>query len=141
MTTFIVEHDIQASAATAWPVMSDVTRWHEWTASITRVEPLDPPPVGVGGRARVVQPGLMPGVWTITAWEPGHRFTWEMRQPGLRCVGDHALEGTPGGCRVRLTLTFAGPIGWVAARLGAGLVRRYMTMEAEGLAARSEGRR
>lgn len=141
MPTFVQEHPILAPVDAAWPVMSDVARWHEWTASITRVEVLTPGPLSVGSRARVVQPGLVPGTWTFTAWEPGRRFTWTMRQPGIRCTGDHELTPTPDGCRVRLTLDFHGPVGWLAARLGAGLVRRYMTMEAEGLAARSEGRR
>ena len=37
-----------------WAVMSDIERWHEWTASITGIQKLEPGPLAVGLRARVL---------------------------------------------------------------------------------------
>lgn len=47
--------DIHASPGRVWAVMSDIERWHEWTASITTVQRLDEGQIGVGSKARVKQ--------------------------------------------------------------------------------------
>lgn len=129
---------IDASPDRVWAVMSDVERWHEWTASITSVERLDDGPVGVGSRARVRQPKLRPSVYEITSWTPGREFTWATRQPGVTGIARHVVEPVDGGSRVTLSVEFSGLLATVVAWLAGGLTRRYMAMEAAGLKARAE---
>lgn len=132
--------EISAPPERIWAVMSDVARWPEWTPSVTSVEMLDGGPFRVGTRARVKQPRLPAAVWTVTAVDPGRRFTWESVVPGLTSVGDHRIEvrGTSSMTRVTLTLTWRGwmtPMIWL---LFGRLSRRYVQMEADSLKRRSE---
>lgn len=78
--------DIAAAPAHVWAAMSDVVRWHEWTASITSVK-LFGGRLEVGARAFVRQPGLPPAFWKVTHLVAGRSFTWESVAPGLRVVG------------------------------------------------------
>ena len=134
--------DIDAPAATVWPIMRDVARWHEWTASITRIDLLTPGAFAVGTRARVKQPRIPPAVWTVTRVEEGRGFEWEYRGPGNRTIGLHYVEPLPGGgSRATLGLRYEGPIARLIGRLTRGLSVRYVEMEAAGLKRRAEAAR
>ena len=149
---FADEITIDAPAEQVWAVYSDVTHWSEWTASITSVELLDDgtgppiggPPVGelaIGTRARIRQPKLPVAVWEVTEWEPGRTWTWVATGPGVRSTATHTVVPTGDDtCRVDSSLTQEGPLGWVIARLYAGLTRRSLAMEAAGLKTRCESR-
>ena len=141
MREFSISPDINASPERVWNVLADVQRWPEWTASISKIELLDEGPLGVGSRVRVFQPKLRPAVMTITEWEPGRGFVWVTRNPGLVAVGEHWINPSSSGCNVTLKLTFQGLLGGVVGILAGKLTRRYVELEAEGLKARSEGRR
>lgn len=135
---FSVKVDIGAPPARVWDVMSDVARWHEWTASITKVHRLGSGPFAVGSRALVRQPSLPPALWTVTEFEPGRRFVWVSVAPGLRVAGIHDVAPAAGGAvatlGIEITGLFAGP--W--ARLTTAITERYIGLEAAGLKARSE---
>jgi uncharacterized membrane protein len=47
---------VAAPAERVFAVYADVTRWPEWTASITSVELLDAGPLAIGARARMPSP-------------------------------------------------------------------------------------
>lgn len=132
--------DIAAPPDLVWEVMSDVERWHEWTASIQSVERLDSGPFGLGSRALVRQPRLRPATFEVMEFNPGRNFVWTTRSGGLEAVADHRVEAIPGGTRASLSLRFSGlPLmlfGWWVRRI----TERYFTMEAEGLKRRSEAR-
>jgi uncharacterized membrane protein len=135
-----VQHEltttIAAPAARVWAVLSDVERWPTWTASVTSVE-LDGP-FEVGARARVRQPRLPAVTWTVTEVAPGRAFTWESRAPGSRATAWHEVTPTgDGSCEVRLAIEQAGPLGSLVGLASRGLTRRYVQMEADGLAAAS----
>ncbi len=83
MCAFHTTVTIQAPIGRVWSVLANVTRWHEWTASITRVEPLDGAELKIGFRYRVFQPKLNPAVWTITELQAGSRFVWVSKTLGL----------------------------------------------------------
>lgn len=138
MRTFRTSIDIAAPPDRVWSVMSDPLRWNEWTPSITTVEWLDRGSLALDARARVRQPRLPAAVWRVTALEPGRRFTWASVAPGVRTVGDHAVEATPGGSRATLTVTIDGPFAGLLAVLTRGITERYIGYEAAGLKARSE---
>ena len=133
---------VDAPAEQVWAAYADVTRWSEWTASVTSVELLDDATeLSIGNRARIRQPRLPVAEWTVTELEPGHSWTWVATAPGIRSTATHRVVATGDGtCRVDSSLTQEGPLGWVLARVYAGLTRRYLAMEAAGLKARCESR-
>lgn len=140
MREFAKVVDVAAPVERAWDVLADLPSWPEWTASMTRLTPLDAAPLGVGSRIRVEQPKLRPIVLEIASWEPGRGFAWFGRQPGVTVFADHRLTPTPGGCRLTLSLRYRGLLAPVVGLLARRLTERYMAMEAEGLKRRCEGR-
>ena len=138
MRTFNKTVDIAAPPDRVWKVMVDVERWREWTRSIKSVRRLDGGPFGVGSRARVSQPKLLPAVWTVTRFEPLRSFTWSSGSPGLRVSGSHSVEAIDRGSRVTLGLQFDGLFGSLVARLLRKLNLEYLDLEAAGLKRRCE---
>lgn len=131
--------DIAAPREQVWAVMSDVERWPEWTASVTRVERLDERPFGAGSRARVRQPRLPVAVWTVTAFETGRYFEWHNAGPGLKSVGGHRVEAAGRtASRVTLSIDWSGPLAPLVRLFYGKLSRRYVEMEAQGLKRRCE---
>ncbi len=133
--------DIDAPAARVWAVLSDVERWPEWAPTVTSVRRLEEGPLAVGSRVRIEQPKIPPTEYTVTELEPGRSFTWKATGPGVRTTARHRLEDRGAdGTRVTLAVEQAGPVGAVMGRFYRGLTDRYLTAEAAGIKARSEGR-
>lgn len=131
--------EIGASAERIWPVMSDVEKWHEWTASIQGVERLESGPFGVGSQARVRQPKFPALVWRVTEYEPGRGFAWETRSWGAVTVGEHWItELAENRSKVLLRVRQTGLVGSFVAALIQKTTRSYMNMEARGLKERAE---
>ena len=135
---FSISIDIKATAERVFDVMCDVTRWSEWTPSVTSIKRLDSGPFVVGSRAVIRQPKFPPALWTISAIEPGRSFTWFNRAPGIRVFAHHLVEPTTTGSRATLSLRYEGLFGEVLAWLADDITRRYLFMEAGGLKGRSE---
>jgi uncharacterized protein YndB with AHSA1/START domain len=131
--------EIAAPPEAVWRVLEDVEAWPTWTASMTSVSRERTGPLAVGERVRVKQPRLPATDWTVTDVTPPRSFTWTAKGLGVRTRAGHVIEPAGDG-RVVVTLTLdqGGPIGEVVGRLGGGVVRRYLDMEAAGLKARSE---
>lgn len=132
--------DISAPPDLVWSIITDVERWHEWTASVRGIRLLDKDkgPLRIGSRALVRQPKLLPAVWKVTALDPGRGFTWTTGAPATWIHAFHAVDPIPTGARVTLRVEFSGPLARVIARLTADLNNRYLAMEAAGLKQRSE---
>ena len=130
--------EIAAPPEVVWSVWRDVERWPEWTASVTSVEPLAPGPFAVGYRARVLQPKLPRAVWQVTELEEGRRFVWVYGSPGVRLTASHRVEPSAAGTRAESYVEFSGPFGGLVGRMTRATTERYLSMEAEGLKARSE---
>ena len=127
---------VAAPAARVWEVLSDLERWPTWTASMRQVDADGPLRVGVVVRIR--QPKLPPTAWTVTEVQPTRSFTWESRAPGSVAVGEHEITPTgDAACEVRLRLEQRGPLGTLVGLVYRGLTRRYVQMEADGLARES----
>jgi hypothetical protein len=77
----------------------------------------------------------------VTEVELGRSFTWVATGPGVRTTARHPLEelGT-GSTRVTLAVEQAGLVGGVMGWFPRGLTDGYLSAEAEGIKARSEGR-
>ena len=131
--------DIAAPPERVWAVLLDVERWHEWTASITSIELLDPGPLRAGSRARVIQPRLPAATWQVTRLAPDRGFFhWAVPNTGVTVTGCHHVEQSGSGTRATLWLEFTGILAPFIAWLLHNQNRRYVTMEAEGLKRRSE---
>ena len=131
--------DIAAPADRVWDVLADVTTWSSWTDSVSSSTVLSGDPLGNGSRVKVHQPRMPANTWTITGWEPGRRFTWEITRPGLHVVADHVIEAVPAGSRVTLSLESSGALAPVVDIFTGSMSRRYVQMEASGLKSASEG--
>lgn len=131
--------EIDAPASVVWQVFTAVEQWPEWTASVTRLEGLDGPALEVGRRFEIKQPRMPKLVWEVTAIEPGVAWTWQQRSPGARTFASHdVVDQGHGRTLVRQRIDQRGPMGVIVALLSRRLTNRYLTMEAQGLKARSE---
>ena len=140
VTEFSISVHIDASPERVWDVMLDIERWAEWTRSVTSIKQLEPGVLRVGSRARIRQPRLPPTVWRVTEIDE-RGFTWVAGAGPARTVASHWVEADGDGSRATLSLRFDGFLGPFVARLTKNINDRYLAMEAEGLKARSEGRR
>jgi uncharacterized membrane protein len=129
-----VSRPIDAPTERVWSVLTDIERWPESTASITSVRRLDSGPLQRGSRARITQPKLPVLVWTITEIDPPTHFTWSTTTPGVTTIAKHVLTPGPArGVTVTLSIERRGFFAWLTDLFFAGMTRRYLTMEIEGL--------
>lgn len=133
--------EIAASASVVWDVFSDVERWPEWTASVTRLVGLDGPDLSIGNRFEIKQPRLPRLIWEVTEVSPGSSWTWVQRSPGGSTIARHDVVATGADqTLVHQRLEQRGPIGALIGQLMRGTTKRYLELEAHGLKARSEQR-
>ena len=132
--------DVAAPAQLLFEVYTDVERWPEWTASVTRVERLDQGPLSVGSRARIKQPRLPAAVWEVTEVVAGHSLPGWL---GVRGLSLQAVMASPrrgwGPVRVTASLEQAGLLGPLFGFLTKQLTNRYLQIELRGLKAHCEG--
>lgn len=133
-----VVRETDLPAEPLWAALSDLPSWPAWLDTVKALTPLEPGrPAEVGAAYRLDQPRLPEMVWRITRWEPGRGFVWRSSRPGIVCTGTHALEATTSGTRLRLGMTFTGPLsvpaGWFTGRVA----RTYVEREAEAVVARA----
>ncbi len=133
--------DIEAPADVVWQVYADVERWPEWTASMSEVAFVRGDALADGAEVRIKQPRLPRVTWAVTDLTPGASWTWEARSPGAHTVARHVVTATGDGTtRVQQSIDQTGPFGSLVGLMIAGLTRRYLRMEAEGLKAAAERR-
>jgi uncharacterized membrane protein len=131
--------EIDAPAAVVWDVFSDVERWPEWTASVTRLVALDGPGLAVGKRFEIKQPRMPKLVWAVTDVTPGASWTWVQRSPGGLTLARHdVIPDAEHRTKVRQQIDQRGPVGVLVGLLIRGMTKRYLELEAAGLKARSE---
>ena len=140
MKDYSISVQIAAPTEVVWGVISDIERWPEWTPSIRAIERTNAGPFRIGARARVHQPRLPAADWVVTSLQEGRGFEWESRAPGVHVLARHQAEPGGEGTRVMLSIQYRGIIGDLIGRLTAGINRRYLALEADGLKRRSEAR-
>ncbi len=139
MPTFQVSTVIAAAGQSVWRELSAVDQWPAWLPTVASIEPLDSSPLRLGARYRVVQPGLRPAIWTVTAVNPPRQFAWEVRSPGLRVLADHLVdEHSPSQTTVTLRVSFSGWVGVIVGWLVRSTTERYLAQEASALKRRVE---
>jgi uncharacterized membrane protein len=131
--------EIDAPATVVWEVFTDVERWPEWTASVTRLVALDGPGVAVGKQFAIKQPRMPKLVWEVTEVTPGTAWTWVQRSPGGLTLARHeVIAESDQRTRVRQQIDQRGPVGALVGLVMRGMTKRYLELEASGLKARSE---
>jgi len=126
---------IDATANVAWLVLADLERWPTWTASMKKVEPLGGGDLVEGLRVRVKQPRQLAAVFEVTEVDRGRSFAWVSKAPGITTTATHTLEDTARSkSKVTLTLEMVGPLSGIVGALFGRRIRRYVRMEARGLA-------
>jgi hypothetical protein len=132
---------IDAPAPVVWEVFSDVERWPEWTASVTRLIALDGPGVAVGKRFEIKQPCMPKLIWEVTDVTPDAAWTWVQRSPGGLALARHEVVAeSDRRTLVRQQIDQRGPAGAFVGLLMRRMTKRYLEIEAAGLKARSEQR-
>ena len=130
---------IDAAPEVVWTVFTDVERWPEWTASVSRATIVRGAGVEPGARVRIRQPRLPTLTWQVSCVEPGAGWTWTARSPGVTTVAAHTLKPLAGGSTlVEQRIEQRGPLGALVGRLTRGLTRRYLALEGAGLKERCE---
>ena len=134
MPRYSTSVSINSSQEAIWKILSDVSHWHEWTPTVTRVEVLNIPEIKLNNRYKVYQPKLQPAEWTVTVLAPPSNFTWESKTPGMHMVAEHIL--TPKGANqteLTLTFTFKGWLGKLIGRMYGKTAESYIQTEAQSL--------
>ena len=130
--------EINATPARVWQVLSDVSKWPEWTPSIESVEGT-PATMGVGATAVVKARGNPKATWTVTEWNPGQNFTWVTSIRGSKSVGEHIIEPNgEGKSRVTLAIEVKGLMGVIFKPMISKGIVENLEMESNGLKQRSE---
>src|SRR4051812_33702777 len=84
--------EIDAPNHLVWDVFTDVERWPEMTASVTRLTALDGPGIVVGKRFAITQPRMPKElVWEVTQVDPGVSWTWRQKAPGATTLATHEV--------------------------------------------------
>jgi hypothetical protein len=130
--------EILKSAELVWPVLADVERWHEWTASIRKIERLDREAFGLGSRLRIRQPKLRAMIWRVSEFEPGRSIIWETQSTGILMIARHTIQPHQDSCIVTLTIDSKGWLSPLLEPFLIGITQRYVQMEAQGLKKKCE---
>jgi hypothetical protein len=134
--------EIDASADVVWQVFTDVEHWPDWTASVSRLTPLDGAAIAAGNRFEIVQPKFPKLVWTVTAVDAGRSWTWTQRSLGATTHATHEVVPVAAGrTLVRQRIDQRGFIGTLAGMAVRRRTRRYLQLEADGLKTTTEQRR
>lgn len=128
-----------AGPGPSWAALADVTSYPRWTASMSEVIPLDGPALAPGHRFRIRQPALPTTVWRVCELHEGTSFAWEAHAPGVHTLAHHRIDAQPDGTtRISIGIRQTGPLARLVALLTAARTRRYLRLEAAGLAAAAE---
>jgi len=129
-----------ASPGQVWSVWANLTRWPDWTTSMTSVEPLGGP-LREGAQVRIRQPRLAPATWTVDALVPGSSFSWSTKGLGVRTTAEHRVVTTAtDGAEITLTVRQSGPLAPLVGLLMGRRIRQYVDLEAAGVKQAAEAR-
>ena len=140
MTKFSTSLTINASQEAIWKVLSDVSRWHEWTPTVIKVEVLNTPELKPGNRYKVFQPKLQPVEWTVTELTTSN-FTWESKALGMHMVAEHVVKSVNANqSEVTLTFAFNGWLGNLIGKMYGKMTEEYIQTEAQSLKKKVENK-
>lgn len=129
---------IEAPIDVVWSILADVERMPEWTASMRSVSLETGPSLQRGSRARIKQPWLRAGTWTVDLFDPPRYFSWRSRTGSVETTGGHLLTDRGAVTEATLTIRHAGRGARLVGTLLRPLVWHYLQLELAGLKTRAE---
>ena len=127
--------DTTASPETAWSLVAEPGRWHEWAPHLRGAWNLGAPEVERGrtGAARIL--GAIPVPATIVDKRAGRSWTWRVG-PAILV---HTVTPREHGCRVSVTIQAPGPLEGVLAATYGPVVKLLVQNLARVAASTSRG--
>lgn len=137
---YVIEESslVLSSPNTVFKILSDVTRWKEWTESVSNITFVGSNEFKPGAKLKIVQPKLLPAIWTITEISDGESITWEKKSLGLKIVANHILIETDNNTIVKLQIIYSGFFARISYKLSSELTQRYLIKELLGLKEKCE---
>lgn len=118
-----------------WSLVGDVTAWPQHVETFTSITPLSGDGVlRLGAQFAVRQPGLPAATYEVTELDEGRAFTWTARAAGVTTRATHVITEAGGGCRLDLTIAWAGPLARLVALLLGRRTRALIAYEAQTFA-------
>lgn len=130
---------INVNQESVWKILSDVTYWHEWTPTVTKVEAFDSPELKLSNRYKVYQPKLQPAEWTVTVFNAPASFVWESKSAGMTMIAEHTLKSIDNNkTELFLSFSFDRWLGKFIGNLMGKTVQTYIETEAKSLKKKAE---
>lgn len=123
---------IDAPPEQAWTIVSDVERYPERTASITRVEP-GKTPFGIGAIYRLDVKGTRRADWTVIELVEGRRFAWRATIQGVTAEATHEVTAADTGSTLTLAVNYTGFAAKLLRPLIGRTTRKNLAMESAGM--------
>jgi carbon monoxide dehydrogenase subunit G len=130
--------EINANPARVWQIMSDVSKWPEWTPSIESVDQIASN-MAIGSEAVVKAKGTPKAKWRVTEWNPGQNFTWVTSVRGAKTVGEHIIQPDgEGRSKATLAIEVKGFMASLFKPMIAKTITGNLELESQGLKRRAE---
>lgn len=125
----VAEQPIAVPPQTAWAVLADFGKVHLWSPSVAHAELISDVASGPGCARACDVRGFGRIEETVTEWRPGEYLAYEATPLGPlgRSHNRWTVTAAPGGCVVRVELSYGvrfGPVGWLLHR---AMMRRKLT--------------
>lgn len=138
--------EIDACPEHVWAVLTDVSRWPQWTSAVREVRLLDGATLGPGGVVRIRAAGLPDRTWRVSEYSRHRAFTWAADGLGARSRVAFSLrraDDRTGVPRTRLVIEHerTGPVATAVTAVTRRATARHLHALAEGLRLRCEQRR
>jgi uncharacterized protein YndB with AHSA1/START domain len=92
-----VNRVVSAAPAVVWQVLTDLNAWPQWGPTVSGAELIDADGLGLGVRGKVYTPVGLPLPFTITEYEQGRRWAWQVA--GIPATA-HGVDPVDDGTRV-----------------------------------------
>jgi hypothetical protein len=123
-----VEQSIAARPDAVWSVLIDLDAWPQWGPSVQRAELADSGPMKLHSHGKVWTPFGIALPFTITEFDDGHSWAWEVAGIGAT---RHGVDSDGDGSRAWMSVPL-----WAPAYLGvcAIALQRIARLAADGAA-------
>lgn len=102
------EVEIKSTLDSVWAITTEVESWPKWNPNVEEVTRKDEGRFEIGSSAIILQKGLPPTCWKVTALEESRQFTWEASVYGMKMKASHILRENEASVSNRLIIDATG---------------------------------